>query len=56
MAGKKEKRELSDAERHKRFVEMAHEVGADESAEAFDRAFDKVTKAKPDKREPKPPR
>jgi hypothetical protein len=35
----KPKPKLTDAERHKRFVEMAHEVEADEAPEAFDRAF-----------------
>jgi hypothetical protein len=35
---------LTDAERHARFVDMAREVGVDESPEAFDRAFEKVTK------------
>jgi len=34
----------TDAERHKCFVDMAHEVGADESPGAFDAAFDKVTR------------
>jgi hypothetical protein len=43
-AAKKPK--LTDAERHKRFIDMAHEVEAEESPEAFDRAFDKVAKAK----------
>jgi hypothetical protein len=38
----KPKPKLTDAERHKRFVDMAHEVQADESPEAFDRAFEKV--------------
>ena len=33
---------LTDAERHARFVDMAREVGVDESPEAFDRAFEKV--------------
>lgn len=37
---------LTKKERHKRFVEMAHEVEADESPEAFDRAFDDVLKRK----------
>jgi hypothetical protein len=45
------KPKLSDAERHKRFVAMAREIEADESLEAFDRAFRRVTKtsAKPKK-------
>jgi hypothetical protein len=37
------KPKMTDAERHKRFVDMAHEVEADESQEAFDRAFDKLS-------------
>jgi hypothetical protein len=35
-------RKDSDPEQLKRFKEMAREVEVDESAEAFDRAFDKV--------------
>lgn len=38
----KPKPKLTDAERHKRFVDMAHEIKADESQEAFDRAFEKI--------------
>jgi hypothetical protein len=38
----KPKPKLTQKERHKRFVGMAHEVGADESPESFDRAFEKV--------------
>lgn len=38
------KPKLTDAERHKRFVEMAREVEADETPESFERAFRKVTK------------
>jgi hypothetical protein len=37
---------LSDAERHKRFVEMAHEVEASEDPRDFDRAFSKVISPK----------
>lgn len=33
---------LTDAERHKRFLDMAHEVAADESPEAFEKAFAKA--------------
>ena len=33
---------LTDAERHRRFVDMAHEVEADERPQAFDDAFSKV--------------
>jgi hypothetical protein len=43
----KPKPKLTDAERHKRFVEMAHEVQADETPESFDAAFSSVvTKVK----------
>lgn len=38
------KPKLTDAERHKRFVEMAREVGASESSKAFDKAFKRVTR------------
>jgi hypothetical protein len=37
------KPKLTDAERHKRFVEMADEVEADKRPEAFEGAFDRVT-------------
>ena len=36
------KPKLTDAERHKRFVETAREVGASEDPKAFDKAFGKV--------------
>jgi hypothetical protein len=36
------KPKLTDAERHKRFIETARELGASESKEAFDKAFKKV--------------
>jgi hypothetical protein len=36
------KPKLTDTERHRRFVDMAHEVEADESSAAFDRAFEKI--------------
>lgn len=39
----RKKKRLTDAERHKRFVDMAREVEASEDAEDFDKAFDKVT-------------
>jgi hypothetical protein len=42
----KPKPKLTDAERHKRFVDMAHEVGASDDAKAFDKAFKKVTAVK----------
>ncbi len=38
------KPKLTDEERHKRFVDMAHEVGADEELEAFEKAFNDVTR------------
>lgn len=41
MAGN---RKITDAERHKRFLAMAKEVGASDSPKVFDRAFDKVVK------------
>lgn len=47
MAKNKPKPKPTDAERHARFVDMAREVGVDESPEAFDRAFEKVVKAVP---------
>lgn len=43
----KPKPQLTGKERHKRFVEMAHEVEADESPGAFDRAFQSVIKPTP---------
>jgi hypothetical protein len=39
---KSPKPKLTDAQRHKRFVEMAREVEASESPKAFDRAFKRV--------------
>ncbi len=43
-AAKKPK--LTDAERHKRFVAMAREVGASDDPKDFDKAFQKVAKPK----------
>lgn len=37
---------LTDAERHKRFVDMAKEVEASEDPKDFDRAFKKVVGSK----------
>lgn len=37
---------LSDAERHKRFLEMAKEVEASEDPKDFDRAFEKIVPPK----------
>jgi hypothetical protein len=39
----RQKPKLTDAERHKRFVETAREVGASDKAEDFEKAFKKVT-------------
>ncbi len=47
----KPKPKLTDAERHKRFVEMAREVEASDDPKEFDRAFKAVASRKP---EPKP--
>jgi len=38
----KPKPKLTSTERHKRFVDMAREVEADESPDSFDRAFGRV--------------
>ncbi len=46
MTGKKAKTKLSDAQRHKRFVEMAKQVGASNDPKAFDKAFKKVVRSK----------
>jgi len=43
---------LTDAERHARFVETARALEVDESPEAFDRAFERVTKSSQPKRQP----
>ena len=37
-----QKPKLTDTERHSRFVDMAHDVEADESPEAFNAAFDRL--------------
>jgi hypothetical protein len=41
------KPKLTDAERHKRFVAMAKEVGASEDPKDFEQAFEKVVKKPP---------
>jgi hypothetical protein len=46
-------RKTSDPEQHKRFIEMAREVEADESPEAMDRAFKRVVQPPPKKPPPK---
>jgi cell fate (sporulation/competence/biofilm development) regulator YlbF (YheA/YmcA/DUF963 family) len=53
MAKKEPPKKSRDPEEYKRFLETAKQVGADESAQAFDRAFKKVVpSAKPTKRDP----
>jgi hypothetical protein len=47
------KPKLTDAERHKRFVEMAKEVEASPDPKDFERAFNTVLRSKP---KTKPPR
>jgi len=47
-----DKPKLTDAERHKRFVEMAKEVGASDDPKDFERAFKKAGRPVP--RTPKP--
>lgn len=42
---------LTDAERHKRFVAMAKEVGASDDPKDFEKAFAKVIRAAPPKNE-----
>jgi hypothetical protein len=37
------KPKLTDADRHKRFVDMARQVEASDDPKAFDKAFKKVT-------------
>jgi hypothetical protein len=49
METKTKRKPLTDAERHKRFVEMARQVEASDDPKVFDKAFKKVT-AKPPKK------
>jgi hypothetical protein len=42
--GKKAKPKLSDKEQSERFKEMARNLGVDESGNAFEKAFDRITK------------
>jgi hypothetical protein len=42
MPRKSPKRKLTDAERHKRFVEVARAHGTSEDPKAFDKAFKKI--------------
>jgi hypothetical protein len=48
------KPKLADAERHKRFVDMAKEVGASEEAPGFDDALKKVALTRPGGGRPRP--
>jgi hypothetical protein len=50
MATKSKPKPLTDAERHKRFLEMARQVGASDDPKAFDKAFKKVVPVKPAKK------
>lgn len=38
---------LTDADRHARFVQMAHEVEASTNENDFEKAFDRVTSKRP---------
>ena len=38
------KPKLTDADRHKRFVDMGRQVGASDDPKAFDKAFKKVAR------------
>lgn len=42
MATKSKPKPLTDAQRHKRFVDMAREVEASDDPKDFDKAFNKV--------------
>ena len=44
MATKAKKKPLTDAERHKRFVDMAREVQASDKPKDFEKAFKAVAK------------
>jgi hypothetical protein len=46
MTPKPKKPKLTDAERHRRFVEMARKVEASEEPKDFDRAFKRVAMPK----------
>ena len=48
------KPKLTDAERHRRFVETAKKVEASENIDDFDRAFDRIVKPKPSGSRPHP--
>jgi hypothetical protein len=46
-AASKAKPKLTNAERHKRFVDMAREVGASDDPKDFEKAFQKVISKTP---------
>lgn len=48
------KPKLTDTERHKRFVEMAKEIGASDDPKEFDKAFKKVATPKTARKDAKP--
>lgn len=47
MLHKQEKKKLTDADRHKRFVETAKKVEASDDPEDFDRSFYNLNVTKP---------
>jgi hypothetical protein len=47
--GRKPKPQPDDSEQSKRFIELAEQVGADEDAEALERAFKKISRDKKEK-------
>lgn len=47
MPKTKNKPKLTDTERHARFVDMAHKVGASDDPKDFDKAFKKIARARP---------
>ena len=47
MPKTKAKSKLTDAERHKRFLDMAREVEASDDPKDFDKAFQKVAGQRP---------
>jgi hypothetical protein len=51
---RKDKPKLTDAERHKRFVDLAREVEASEDPKDFDEAFGKVVTPQPSHSSQKP--
>jgi hypothetical protein len=46
MAKNTRKPKLTDAERHRRFVEMARDVGASDDRKTFDKAFKRIARPK----------